>query len=79
MKNTCRAAVLRGEEVLRLEKIPLPRPGPDEVLVAGTFAENLVPVRINEIKSRELEVRGSRGDAVRPAMWAPITPWRDGP
>jgi 2-desacetyl-2-hydroxyethyl bacteriochlorophyllide A dehydrogenase len=32
------------------------------VVVAGTFADDLAPVRINEIKSRELEVRGARGD-----------------
>jgi L-gulonate 5-dehydrogenase len=32
------------------------------VVVAGTFADDLAPVRINEIKSRELELRGSRGD-----------------
>jgi 2-desacetyl-2-hydroxyethyl bacteriochlorophyllide A dehydrogenase len=32
------------------------------VVVAGTFADDLAPMRINEIKSRELEVRGARGD-----------------
>lgn len=32
------------------------------VVVAGTFSEDVAPVRINEIKSRELELRGSRGD-----------------
>ena len=32
------------------------------VVVAGTFADVLAPVRINEIKSRELELRGARGD-----------------
>jgi len=32
------------------------------VVVAGTFFDDLVPMRINEIKSRELEVRGARGD-----------------
>jgi threonine dehydrogenase-like Zn-dependent dehydrogenase len=32
------------------------------VVVAGTFAGDLAPMRINEIKSRELEVRGARGD-----------------
>jgi threonine dehydrogenase-like Zn-dependent dehydrogenase len=32
------------------------------VVVAGTFAEDLAPLRINEIKSRELEIKGARGD-----------------
>lgn len=32
------------------------------VVVAGTFFDDLVPVRVNEIKSRELEVKGARGD-----------------
>lgn len=32
------------------------------VVVAGTFFDDLVPMRINEVKSRELEVRGARGD-----------------
>jgi D-arabinose 1-dehydrogenase-like Zn-dependent alcohol dehydrogenase len=33
LKDTCRAAILYGKEDLRLETIPLPRLGPDEVLV----------------------------------------------
>ena len=33
MTNTCRAAVLYGKEDLRLETIPLSRPGAAEVLV----------------------------------------------
>lgn len=32
------------------------------VVVAGTFFDDLAPMRINEIKSRELDVRGARGD-----------------
>lgn len=32
------------------------------VVIAGTFSADRVPVRMNEIKSRELEVRGARGD-----------------
>jgi 2-desacetyl-2-hydroxyethyl bacteriochlorophyllide A dehydrogenase len=32
------------------------------VVVAGTFADDVTPMRINEIKSRELNVRGARGD-----------------
>jgi 2-desacetyl-2-hydroxyethyl bacteriochlorophyllide A dehydrogenase len=32
------------------------------VVVAGTFAEDSAPIRINEIMSWELEIRGARGD-----------------